>query len=170
MRENALTRLRDSRQSPHDTNILKGVSRLSTRRMTMKKGKVINPWEVKPFVCDHTYSSKMLLDNIVAGEKAINVNEGTLAAGCKTAGGVHGKAEIYIAMKGEAVLHLGEDTYDIKQGSVAFIPPGVFHSLDNRSDTEEFVLLTLWEDANDNEVYHTRIKAWGKSFKRINED
>lgn len=136
----------------------------------MKKGKVIIPWEVKPFVCNDTYSSKMLLDDVVAGEKAINVNEGTLAPGCKTSGGVHTAAEIYIAMKGEAVLHLGDEVYDFKSGSIGFIPPGVFHSLDNKSATESFVLLTLWEDANNNEVYHARIKAWGKSFKTIDEN
>ncbi len=136
----------------------------------MKKGKVINSWEVKPFVCDNTYSSKMLLDDVVAGQKAININEGTLAPGCKTGGGVHKKAEIYIAMKGEAVLHLGDDLIDIKPGSIAFIPPGVFHSLHNKSGKDPFVLITLWEDAKDNEVWHARVKAWGKSFKTINED
>ena len=40
----------------------------------MKKGKVIYPHEVKPFVLDHRYSQKMLTDDIVAGEKAININ------------------------------------------------------------------------------------------------
>jgi len=136
----------------------------------MKKGKIVNPWEVKPFVCDNTYSSKMLLDDVVAGQKAINVNEGTLEPGCKTSGGVHEAAEIYIAMKGEAILHLDNESFDFKSGSVCFIPPGVFHSLDNKSYKESFVLLTLWEDANNNEVYHERIKAWGKSFKNIDED
>ena len=135
-----------------------------------KKGKVINPWEVKPFVCDSTYSSKMLLDDVVAGQKAININEGNLAPGCKTSGAVHEAAEIYIAMKGEATLHLGNELFDIKPGIIAFIPPGVFHSLDNKSNKEPFVLLTLWENANDNEVYHARVKAWGKSFKTIYED
>lgn len=57
----------------------------------MKKGRVINTWEIKPFVCDCTYSSN-------------------------------------------------------------------------------FVLLTLWENAIDNEVYNIRKKAWGKSFKTIYED
>jgi len=136
----------------------------------MAKGKVINSWEVKPFVCDHTYSSKMLLDDVVAGSKAIHINEGTLKGGCKTPGGVHEASEIYYTVKGEAVLHLGDETFDIKPGSLIFIPAGVFHSLDNKSGTEDFVLLTLWEDARYNEVYHTRLKAWGKSFKTIYED
>ena len=136
----------------------------------MKKGKVINSWEVKSFVVDHTYSSKMLMDNIVAGGKSIHINEGTLKAGCSTPGGTHTATEIYYIVKGEAVLHLGEELIDIKPGSVVYIPAGVFHALDNKSQTDDFVLLTFWEDANDNEVYHERIKAWGKSFKTINED
>ena len=136
----------------------------------MKKGKVVNSWEVKSFVVDHTYSSKMLMDDIVAGGKSIHINEGTLKAGCSTPGGVHTATEIYYTLKGEAVLHLGEEKIDIKPGSLVYIPAGVFHALDNKSQTEDFVLLTLWEDAQHNELYHARIKAWGKSFKTIYED
>ncbi len=136
----------------------------------MAKGKVINSWEVKPLVLDDTYSSKMLLDDIVAGTKTIHINEGTLKGGCSTAGGVHTANEIYYVVKGEAVMHLGDEMIDIKPGSLIFIPAGVFHSLDNKSQTEDFVLLTLWEDAKYNEVYHTRLKVWGKSFKTIYED
>ena len=93
-----------------------------------------------------------------------------MAAGCKTPGAIHKKNELYYIVKGEAILHLGKEVCDIKPGSVVFIPGGVFHALENKSETEEFVLLTLWEDANDNEVYHLRMKAWGKSFKTIYED
>ena len=136
----------------------------------MKKGKVVNSWEVKSFIVDQTYSSKMLMDDIVAGGKSIHINEGTLKAGCSTTGGVHSATEIYYTLKGEAVLHLGEEKIDIKPGSLVYIPAGVFHSLENKSQTEDFVLLTLWEDAKYNELYHARIKAWGKSFKTIYED
>jgi quercetin dioxygenase-like cupin family protein len=136
----------------------------------MKTGKVINSWEVKSFVVDEKYSSKMLMDNIVAGGKSIHINEGTLKAGCSTPGGVHTATEIYYIVKGEAVLHLGEEKTDIKAGSLVYIPAGVFHALDNKSLTEDFILLTLWEEAEQNELYHARIKAWGKSFKTINED
>lgn len=136
----------------------------------MSKGKVINSWEVKPFICDETYSSKMLLDDIAAGGKSIHMNEGTLKGGCSTSGGVHTATEIYYVVKGEAVLHLGEEKTDIKPGSIVYIPAGVFHALDNKSLTEDFVLLTLWEDASHNEVYKTRLQAWGKSFKTIYED
>jgi Mannose-6-phosphate isomerase len=137
----------------------------------MAKGKVINSWEVKSFVCDSTYSSRMLLDDIVAGGKSIHINEGTLKGGATTLpGGVHEATEIYYAVKGEALLHLGGEKIDIKAGSVVYIPAGVHHALENKSQTEDFVLLTLWEDTKHNDVYHNRVKAWGKSFKTIYED
>ena len=136
----------------------------------MKKGKVVNSWEVKSYVVDHTYSSKMVMDDIVADGKSTLIVEGTLKAGCSTPGGVHTATEIYYIVKGEALLHLGEEKIDIKQGSLVYIPAGVFHALDNKSKTEDFVLLTLWEEAKHNELYHARIKAWGKSFKTIYED
>jgi mannose-6-phosphate isomerase-like protein (cupin superfamily) len=136
----------------------------------MAEGKVINSWEVKSLILDDSYSSKMLLDDVVAGTKTININEGTLKGGHRTYGGVHDKNEIYYIVNGEAVLHLDEDVYNIKPGSVAFIPAGVFHYIDNKSKTEDFVILTFWENANDNEVYNVRLKEWGKSFKTIYED
>lgn len=136
----------------------------------MKESKIINSWEVKPFMLDHTYSSKMLLDNITAGEKTVQINEGTLKGGCKTGGAKHEKSEIYYVIKGEAILHLDERKYDIKPGSLVFIPGGVFHSLDNKNKNQDFVILTFWMNAADNEVYNLRVKAWGKSFKTIDEE
>lgn len=136
----------------------------------MKKGIIINSWEVKPFKVDDTYSSKMLLDDIIAGEDTIQINEGILKGGCNTGGGIHKRSEIYYIVKGEGVLHLGENKYDIKPGSVVFIPGGLFHSLDNKSKMEDLVILTFWMNASDNEVYNMRMKAWGKSFKTIYEE
>jgi mannose-6-phosphate isomerase-like protein (cupin superfamily) len=136
----------------------------------MSKGIVIRSSLVKPYICDENYSSKMLLDHLVAGTEVINVNEGTLKGGGKTGGGVHTENEIYYVVKGEAYLHLDDEIYDISPGSLVFIPAGVFHSLDNKSATQEFVLLTLWQKAESNEVWHVRMNAWGKSFKTIDQD
>ena len=136
----------------------------------MNKGKVIHSREVKSFVVDQSYSSKMLMDDIVAGGKSIHINEGTLGGGCSTPGGVHTATEIYYTVRGEAILQLGEEKMDIGPGSLVYIPAGIFHALENKSQTEDFVLLTLWEDTEHNELYHERIKAWGKSFKTIDED
>ena len=51
----------------------------------MSDWKLVNAENVKPFVCDETYSSKMLTGDEMAGRPVININEGTLAAGCRTA-------------------------------------------------------------------------------------
>ena len=61
----------------------------------MSDWKLVNAENVKPFVCDETYSSKMLTGDEMAGRPVININEGTLAAGCRTAGGAHEETEIY---------------------------------------------------------------------------
>jgi Uncharacterized conserved protein, contains double-stranded beta-helix domain len=136
----------------------------------MSKGVVIQSPEVKSLVLDETYSSKMLLDSIVAGGDTVQINEGTLKAGCRTGGATHEKAEVYYIVKGEAELHLDEDCYNATAGTVAYIPGGVFHYLVNKSATEDFVLLTFWQRAEDNEVYNLRVQKWGKSFKTIYED
>ncbi len=136
----------------------------------MSKGIIIQSREVKPFVCDSSYSSKMLLDDLVAGMEAINVNEGTLKRGSKTSGATHAENEVYYVVSGEAVLHLDDETFPVEPGCLVFIPAGVFHSLENKSETENFVLLTLWQRAGSNEVWHARMKAWGKSFKTVDEE
>ena len=136
-----------------------------------QKGIIVNSWEVKPFVLSGDYSSKMLLDDVVAGEKSIHINEGTLKPGATTLpGGTHEAAEIYYVVKGEATLIMDGVETTVKPGSVAFIPAGCCHALVNKSGTEDFVLLTLWENTKYNEVYHKRVEAWGKPFKTIYED
>lgn len=136
----------------------------------MSEAKLINSWEVKPFSLDDFYDSRMLLDNIIAEAETVQINEGTLKGGGKTGGGVHQDNEIYYVVKGDAILTLGDKTCDVKQGSLVFIPGGVFHALENKSQTEDFVLLTFWMDAKQNDMYELRMKAWGKSFKTIYED
>lgn len=136
----------------------------------MSKGTVVNSWEVKPFVLDEAYSSKMILDDVIAGGKSIQMNEGTLKGGCSTPGAVHTATEVYYIVKGEAILRIDDRKIDVAPGSVVYIPAGTFHGLDNKSQTEDFVLLTFWEDAANNEVYQARVKSWGKSFKRIDEE
>jgi len=137
----------------------------------MSKGVVVDNNKVKPFICSDTYSSRMLLDDIVAGEKSIHINEGTLKGGGTTLpGGAHEASEIYYIVKGEAVLTLDDQKYEVKPGTVIFIPKGCLHALENKSEIDDFVLLTIWENTKYNEVYHERVKAWGKSFKTVDEE
>ena len=112
----------------------------------------------------------MLLDDSVADTKAININEGTLKGGGKTGGGIHNADEIYYVVKGEALLHLNNEIFTISPGSLVFIPAGTFHSLENKSENEDFVLLTLWQRAEDNEVWEMRKQAWGKTYKAFDEE
>ncbi|HCK09139.1 cupin domain-containing protein [bacterium] len=136
----------------------------------MPRGKVIDPDRVKPFILDQSYSSKLLTDDDVAGTPAININEGTLKGGCSTGAGVHEETELYYAVRGEAILYLDGEPHEFNAGMVAVIPGGVHHSLDNKSDDDDFVLLTFWQKADYNGVHHKRLEAWGTSFKTIDED
>ena len=136
----------------------------------MPKAKIIHTAKVKPFVLDASYSSRMLLDDTVAGTQAIHINEGTLKGGGETGGGIHGVDEIYYVVQGEAVIHLDEEAYAIQPGSLVFIPAGTFHSLENKSQTQDFILLTFWQHAEDNEVWQMRKQAWGKTFMSIDEE
>ena len=68
------------------------------------------------------------------------------------------------------ILYLDDEPHDLKPGMVVFIAGGTKHSLYNESETEDFVLLTMWEKADYNGVHHARIKAWGTSFKTVDED
>jgi len=62
--------------------------------------------------------------------------------------------------------------YKIEKGYTIFIPGGTFHALRNLSDTEDFVILTIWPlqpKEGVNEAYDMRLKSWGKSYRTIHE-
>src|SRR5512133_3100979 len=103
----------------------------------MPKGTLIRTKNVKPFIVDANYSSKMLLDKFNSESKGLNVNEGTLAAGGSTPGAAHMAPhdEIYYVVRGEAVLTMDGAKYDIGPGDLIYIPCDTFHSLVNKSAT-----------------------------------
>ncbi len=136
----------------------------------MAKGQLINSKNVKPLVCDETYSSKYLTGEDLAGAPCVNINEGTLVAGGRTAGGTHDETEIYYIVSGSGDVWLDDDCYNVVPGDFLIIPPGVFHWIDNTKSSEPFVLMTFWEKQEYNGVYFERKKAWGKSYKTIDED
>jgi mannose-6-phosphate isomerase-like protein (cupin superfamily) len=137
--------------------------------MEKREPKIIDAARVRPFVVDETYSSKMLLDDGLAGARTIQINEGTVAPGCALGGAAHGQDEIYYIVSGRGTLRLGEETHPIKPGTVVYIPAGCFHALNNSDGGEPLVLLTLWREPEENEVYNQRIAAWGTSFQLIDE-
>ena len=118
--------------------------------------KIYNPEDIKPFG-GGDYESRLLLDNLMAGEKAVNVNHGTVCPGGGTGkvgdkGGVHEKGEVYFGVSGEADVYLDGVPYLMKQGTLIYIPGGCYHFIVNRSKTESYAIGAQGIDAI-NEAY-----------------
>jgi len=136
----------------------------------MKKWELVNSENVKPFVCDETYSSKMLTGDEMAGMQIININEGTLKAGCRTEGGEHDETEIYYMVSCEnSDVILDNERIPVKNGDIIVIPPHVFHWIDNTRSSKPFVLFTLWPKQEQNGVYFARKEAWGTSVAYLDD-
>jgi mannose-6-phosphate isomerase-like protein (cupin superfamily) len=141
----------------------------------MKKPTVVPAAKVMPFSppgLEDVFSSKMLIDQDNSGSDRLQVNHCVLKGGGRMPGAAH-KApydEIYYVLKGDAVLRMDDVDYEIGQDTVIFIPGGTFHALSNKSETEDFVLLTIWPGQPEpgvNEVYDMRKEAWGTTFREI---
>ena len=127
--------------------------------------------KVKPLVFGKEYESRMILDHVITGrDGVIQINHGTVKAGCALGGAAHEEDEIYYILSGNAKLKLDEEIVDVASGQVVFIPAGCFHALDNSASSEDLCILTFWKDYRFNDAYEERIKQWGKSFKTIDED
>lgn len=137
--------------------------------MEDKRFKVIDSHRVKSFIVDDQYSSRMLFDDTLAGKKTIQINEGTVAPGAALPGATHAEDEIYYILSGDGHLNLDQEIFEIRSGHLVYIPAGTFHALSNEKSALPLVLLTLWRDPADNEVYNKRIQEWGASFKLADE-
>ena len=151
-------------------------SRPKTRReRVMPRGTVVKVGRVMPFSprgAEGVYVSRMLIDASNTGSPALQINHGTVKAGRRLGGGVHPPPydEIYYALCGQAVLNMDGVDYDLEQDTAAFIPAGTFHTLTNTSQTEDFVMLTIWPGTPEpgaNDVYDQRKENWGTSYREI---
>lgn len=140
----------------------------------MPRGKVVKVDKVMPFSppgMEETYVSRMLIDVFNSSSEKMQINHGTVKKGCALPGGVHeGHDEIYVVLSGEAILDLDHIEYEIEKGSVVFIPGGVFHALKNKSDTEDFEVITVWPGQplpGANGVYDMRREAWGTTYREV---
>ena len=134
--------------------------------------KLVNSENVVPYVCGPEYSSRMLIGDEMAGHPVINVNEGTLAPHTQTGGGVHEETEIYyVASCKDGCCYVGLDDKKllVKNGDFIVIPGGVFHWIDNTQSDEEFKIITLWSRQEQNELYFTRLDAWGTSVRNLDD-
>ena len=141
----------------------------------MKGPRVVAAAKVMPFSppgLEDVFSSSMLIDKDNSGSDRLQVNYCVLKGGGCMPGAAHQPPydEIYYVLKGEAVLRMDGVDYDIGKDMVVFIPGGTFHALTNKSETEDFVLLTIWPGQPEpgvNEVYDLRREAWGTTFREI---
>ena len=138
----------------------------------MSRGRVVQVAKVMPFSppgLEGVYSSRMLLDVYNSGSENLQVNHGTLKAGCSTPGAVHeDQDEVYVVLRGGAILTLDQAQHEVGPGSVVFIPAGVFHALDNEGNTEDLEIITVWPgqpSPGTNEVYDMRQRAWGTTYR-----
>ena len=141
----------------------------------MPKGTVVKVDRVMPFSppgADEIYVSRMLIDKENSGSERLQVNHGVVKTGQRLSGAAHPAPydEIYYVLSGEASLHMDGAEYQLEKDMVVFIPAGTFHALTNKSQTEDFVILTLWPGTPEpgaNEVYDTRKEAWGTSYREV---
>ena len=125
---------------------------------------------VKPLLFGEEYESRMILDHVITGrDGVIQINHGTVKAGCALGGAAHEEDEIYYILSGNGKLRLDDTVVDVAEGQVIFIPAGCFHALDNSASDTNLCILTFWKDYRFNDAYEERIKRWGKSFKTIDE-
>ena len=141
----------------------------SSKNKAHERIMIIDPGRVKPYEVGGIYASKMLLDDEMAGEKTVQVNHGTLAPGKALTPSAHEAAEIYVILEGQAELKIGNQLHIVKAGFVIFIPAGVDHGLRNLSNTERFVLVTLWREGEFNDLNKKRVADWGKAFVLLDE-
>ena len=125
------------------------------------------------------YHSQCLIDRDGVRSTTLSMNRFTLKAGQHLHGLAHpiGADECYYVIRGRARLTMGGDpktgegaeVQEIGPDTAIFIPGGTFHAIQNLSETEEFVILTIWPrlpEPGSNPIYDGRRKAWGTSFRR----
>ena len=143
----------------------------------MAQRRVMNVADVVPFSLpgwEGKFESRLLVDRDALGSEKLTVNHFTLKVGQKTPLGSHGAPydEVYYVLGGEAVLNLDGVDYDLERDMLVFIPAGTSHGLTNKSQTEDFTILTIWPRAPEpgaNGVYDARKEAWGTTYREISE-
>jgi mannose-6-phosphate isomerase-like protein (cupin superfamily) len=149
--------------------------RVFYKEAIMPRGTVVKIQNVMPFSApgqEHTYISRMLIDQYNSSSKILQVNHGVLKAGEVITPSTHRPPhdELYIVLSGRAVLYLDGVEYDIEKGSVVFIPGGTPHGLTNKSRTEDFEIVTVWScqpEPGANGIYDLRKQTWGTTYREV---
>jgi mannose-6-phosphate isomerase-like protein (cupin superfamily) len=143
----------------------------------MAHAKVVHPENVMPFIapgCEDMYISRMLIDLFNCGSEKLQVNHGIVKAGKALPGAVHnGHDELYVILEGRAALDLDGELFELKPGTVVFIPGGTFHAICNENSASDLELITVWPGQpakGANEMYDMRLESWGTSYRESDEE
>lgn len=101
---------------------------------TLKEERGWHKMDVRWLVTDKTMDSKQTV-----------VGRTIMPPGVKSRHAIHrhpNAEEWEYIVSGVALKHVGDDTFVLRAGELAFIPRNVYHGLENASDTE--TLVTLW--------------------------
>lgn len=152
--------------------------------------RVIRARDVAPFCpkgADGDYHSRLLVDDESTGSRDLVVNLFTLMPGKSTYPGTHPPPydEVYYILRGRGILTLGNPTapkneapkhgapkHDVGPDTLAFIPAGTVHQLEN-TGSEPLDMLTMMPHLpvpGVNTLYDARKREWGTSFRLLAPD
>lgn len=66
----------------------------------------------------------------------------------------HSPSEIYLLIKGEAIMTLGEQEHPVRAGDAVFIPGDMRHGIANQSESDVVFLYAFARDTFEQVVYH----------------
>ena len=146
----------------------------------MNKLRVVKVKEVmgfSPTELGGAFVSRLLIESEGVGSSKLMVNHATLKPGKSPGGGSAHPIpydEAYYILRGHGTMEFngGEESYEVEPDSAIFIPGGTMHKLTN-TGTEDLEFLSIWPlaptEEGVNSVFDERKRAWGKSFRRVEE-
>jgi mannose-6-phosphate isomerase-like protein (cupin superfamily) len=146
----------------------------------MKKRRVVRAMDVMPYAPEGmggAYQSRLLIESEGVGSERLQVVHASLKPGCTPGeGGAHPVPydEAYYILRGQGLMEFdeGAEAYEVGPDTAIYIPGGTWHRITN-TGTEDLEFLTLWPLAPQGEgingVYDGRLRAWGTSFRLVNE-
>ena len=143
----------------------------------MDKKRIIKVRDVVGFATkgyENIFESRLLIDKEGTGSGRLTVNHFTLKSGKSIPAGKHPCPfdEVYYVLRGNAILTLNGEEYEIGPDTAIFIPCETYHSLKNtgKDDFESVNISPLQYKPGVNPIYDERKKQWGKTLKFIDED